>query len=320
EPLWERQCETCEVTIHELFELLKACENEKPDSWYYFDYKHVSEWFNNADALNDLSWEFMGLSGKTGKDSTIWIGSKRSHTSCHMDTYGYNVVAQLYGRKRWILFPPEETDHLKPSRVPYEESSIYSRINFSCGCSTIEGTSEIRMVILEPGDILYVPKNWWHYVENLSTAISINIWMPVASDDISRLEESLAKCFLIAITSGLNSENRLRLLNPNEVCLNNLPTIINTSELTWCLNKCLRRNEQNVSKKEDILDSDNICEVPKITLEKLLEVLRRNCLKSTSLKLDENAEKTVDIVDLIDAFCHPDVLALVRSKLCSSLK
>lgn len=34
-------------------------------------------------------------------------------------------------RKRWILFPPE-TGNLKPTRVPYEESSVYSEHNFFC--------------------------------------------------------------------------------------------------------------------------------------------------------------------------------------------
>lgn len=28
--------------------------------------------------------------------------------------------------------PPEMGKYLKPSRVPYEESSCYSKINFSC--------------------------------------------------------------------------------------------------------------------------------------------------------------------------------------------
>lgn len=33
------------------------------------------------------------------------------------------------------------------------------------------------MIDLEPGDVLYVPKNWWHLVENLETSISINTWV-----------------------------------------------------------------------------------------------------------------------------------------------
>lgn len=33
-------------------------------------------------------------------------------------------------RKLWIIMPPEEVEVLEPTRVPYEESSIYSSFNF----------------------------------------------------------------------------------------------------------------------------------------------------------------------------------------------
>lgn len=35
-----------------------------------------------------------------------------------------------------------------------------------------------RRIILNPGEVLFLPNDWWHYVENLETAISINVWIP----------------------------------------------------------------------------------------------------------------------------------------------
>lgn len=45
--------------------------------------------------------------------------------------FTYNILKLMISlfsfRKRWLLFPP--TEDLKPTRIPYEESSIYSKIN-----------------------------------------------------------------------------------------------------------------------------------------------------------------------------------------------
>jgi lysine-specific demethylase 8 len=30
--------------------------------------------------------------------------------------------------------------------------------------------------ILEPGEMLYIPAGWWHYVRSLSSSASVNFW------------------------------------------------------------------------------------------------------------------------------------------------
>ena len=90
----------------------------------------MSELFKDfPDLLQAVDWSVFGLEGRDGNQSTIWIGSDGASTPCHMDTYGCNLVAQIYGKKKWILFPPNETHKLYPTRLPYEESSIFSRVN-----------------------------------------------------------------------------------------------------------------------------------------------------------------------------------------------
>jgi hypothetical protein len=39
-----------------------------------------------------------------------------------------------------------------------------------------EANKKKIMLDLEPGDILYIPRKWWHGVETLDTSISVNIW------------------------------------------------------------------------------------------------------------------------------------------------
>lgn len=35
----------------------------------------------------------------------------------------------MFCRKRWYLFDPRQTAYLYPTRLPYEESSVYSEVN-----------------------------------------------------------------------------------------------------------------------------------------------------------------------------------------------
>jgi ribosomal protein L16 Arg81 hydroxylase len=51
-------------------------------------------------------------------------------------------------------------------------------------------------VDLEPGDVLYVPHEWWHFVECLDLSISINTWVEMETDAKSRLTEIIAKTLL----------------------------------------------------------------------------------------------------------------------------
>lgn len=79
--------------------------------------------------LQDVSWASLGFPERSGEQSTFWMGSDEAFTPCHYDSYGCNLVAQLYGKKKWLLFSPNESEYLYPTRIPYEESSVFSLIN-----------------------------------------------------------------------------------------------------------------------------------------------------------------------------------------------
>ncbi|XP_014271464.1 HSPB1-associated protein 1 homolog isoform X1 [Halyomorpha halys] len=306
DPQWERNCEVADMTFSDFFK--KFNEKNNPKNWWYFDYKHIEEWLREKADKMDINWKDFGHPEITAKGSTLWIGTKGAHTPCHIDTYGCNLVAQLYGKKRWILFPPSETNNLKPSRIPYEESSIYSQINFFCGCSDFSEIKNIYVVDLEPGDVLFVPFHWWHYVENLSSAISVNTWISCELDDVCRVEESLVKYFISSVCKNVSSEEIKLILNPNEDDLPNTEEVKNLQELSWCLNQC-----SEMENKMSPNDSESNYGLKKITPEVFIESLKLKCKDNFGVNMSVNNNLIRN--DVINAFCHPEVITLVRKKL-----
>lgn len=97
--------------------------------WVYADYKYMTQLC--SDLVDAIDWSVFGFEGRNGTQSTLWVGSEGACTPCHYDTYGSNLVAQLSGVKRWLLFAPSETSRLYPTRVPFEESSVFSEVNIA---------------------------------------------------------------------------------------------------------------------------------------------------------------------------------------------
>eukprot|EP00041_Stephanoeca_diplocostata_P013714 m.242272 g.242272 ORF g.242272 m.242272 type:complete len:594 (-) comp19440_c0_seq1:267-2048(-) len=139
--------------------------------------------------------------------TNFWFGTEDAVTQCHYDSYGCNFVTQIHGRKRWIMFPPSESSKLYPTRMPYEESSVFSDVNIERPDAQRHPLFRSAIgyeAILEPGDVLFVPRHWWHHVTCLSTSISVNRWLPHPSDDLARSHEALVRVLLAELLPVLD--------------------------------------------------------------------------------------------------------------------
>lgn len=110
--------------------------------------------------------------------ANLWYGPGQV-SPLHYDAQN-NLLLQLKGRKRVLLFAPEELSNLYPygalSRTPH-----VSRINLTRDDqSRYPKFAQARCgeVWLEPGDMLYIPLFWWHGVFGYDTNMSINFWYP----------------------------------------------------------------------------------------------------------------------------------------------
>ncbi len=98
---------------------------------------------------------------------TIWLYGDRTFSNLHFHPFQHSLACQVVGRKRFGLYPPEETPHLYPRHWLskwYEFTRIerfnpvdldrYPRVRRARGVE----------VTLEPGMSLFIPRHWWHWV------------------------------------------------------------------------------------------------------------------------------------------------------------
>ncbi|KAL2240115.1 lysine-specific demethylase JMJ30-like [Sesamum indicum] len=105
-----------------------------------------------------------------------WFGPPGVVTPLHYDPH-YNLLAQVVGKKYIRLYPASLSEEL----YPHSESMLS---NFSqVDLDNIDEKEfpealdlEFLDCILEEGEMLYIPPNWWHYVRSLTTSFSVSFW------------------------------------------------------------------------------------------------------------------------------------------------
>ncbi|KAF9823913.1 hypothetical protein SFRURICE_013450 [Spodoptera frugiperda] len=345
EPCWERRCSVKRMSFKNFVDT-----SASSDEWMYFDYKYLYQWFNGDDELyKGVSWQQFGYSDKNASDATLWVGSSGAHTPAHQDTYGVNIVTQLYGKKRWILFPPE-TGGLKPTRVPYEESSVYSELNFYCpnNLEVFNGLIGARSVELSAGDALLVPRGWWHYVQNLDPLnIALNMWLPHEKDGSTRVSEALIKIFVAQICKDLPQETAKLIVNPNEDDIADTPLSVLFLQLETVANAYLdnRRKLRRAKRQRTCEDeptpaaiedydvktvlenkANNLEIPPSISSEELVKIIKQNLLEYANRdrplcddEIDGSTTALCLTKAVIDSYSQANVIDLVKQNLFARL-
>lgn len=104
-----------------------------------------------------------------------WLGPAGTLTGYHIDWID-NTLAQLHGRKRVQLVAPADSRMLYPSTKYDYRSTLSSLDPRTYDPQRYPRFADVQPleVILEPGQLLYIPRGWWHRVESLDPSISVN--------------------------------------------------------------------------------------------------------------------------------------------------
>lgn len=147
---------------------------EKPPS-IYIQSTPIAEFLPGFAAEN-----VMTLAGESAAPR-IWIGNRLT-VQTHFDLKE-NIACVVSGRRRFTLFPPEQTPNLYPGpfeltlsgppvsmvRLDAPDVDRYPRFR--------EAMQHAVVADLEAGDALYIPYFWWHHVQSLEDFnVLVNYW------------------------------------------------------------------------------------------------------------------------------------------------
>lgn len=109
------------------------------------------------------------------RDLGFFMGGKGTVTNWHTDIEDLNYLYVTKGKKRIMLISPIYNDCMYEEKH-YSGGARWSNINFKN--VDYDKYPKYKNVVvhtytLNEGDCIYVPKNWWHCVENLEDSIGI---------------------------------------------------------------------------------------------------------------------------------------------------
>jgi hypothetical protein len=99
--------------------------------------------------------------------TAVFIGPEGSLSALHRDYWNTHAyLAQIQGRKRAILFSPKDSDFLYGGQVDPEQPDF--------GRFPLFDYATAYECVIEPGDTLLIPANWFHHVRGLEKSITVS--------------------------------------------------------------------------------------------------------------------------------------------------
>merc|ERR1712146_451296 len=98
----------------------------------------------------------------------MFVGSNHVWSQAHCDI-GSSTFIMVEGRKRWLLFPPSESQYMYPYG---QRRNVAFNAGLNVFAPDLESQPEFAKArgfeaVLEPGDVLFFPSFWWHAIQNL---------------------------------------------------------------------------------------------------------------------------------------------------------
>ncbi|KRF84388.1 bifunctional peptidase and arginyl-hydroxylase JMJD5 isoform X1 [Drosophila virilis] len=171
---WSQQLVKLRVFLHRQF----GPSNGRAD--HEIEYLAQHELFAQIPALKaDIcvpDYCTVSSNNAAGVDIKAWLGPSHTISPMHYDPK-HNLLCQVFGCKSIILASPEDTANL----YAHESEFLNNTSQIDAAKPDFERFPLLRRVrfyelLLQPGDCLYLPPKWWHYVRSETPSFSVSFW------------------------------------------------------------------------------------------------------------------------------------------------
>lgn len=137
------------------------------NDYYLVANNHVLQTERLAPLLDDVGGICGLLDGRSRRERTfLWFGPAGTVTPLHHDKTNL-LIAQVLGRKRVILYPTAEIQHMHNVIGVYTAADPENPERSPIDLRGVRGFG----VTLYPGDVLFMPFAWWHHVRALDVSM-----------------------------------------------------------------------------------------------------------------------------------------------------
>lgn len=118
---------------------------------------------------------------RDGVPPLVWIGNS-ARIAPHFDS-SENIACSVAGKRTFLIFPPDQISNLYVGPLEHtmagQPASIVDpkAIDFNKFPKFKDAIKTAQIAELEPGDAVYLPALWWHYVESTGPFnVLVNYW------------------------------------------------------------------------------------------------------------------------------------------------
>ncbi len=173
--------ERSQVSLSDFFDAVKSTFGEEYPRGYYVQSTDQALFFPGFEKENGIDLAGLAAFAKTPPVVSLWMGGQTT-ARAHYDMSN-NIAICLAGRRRFILFPPDQVHNLYPGPLaPTPGGQVISMADIhdpdlDKHPRFADAAEAAEIAELEPGDLLIYPALWWHQVEAMAPFnILLNYW------------------------------------------------------------------------------------------------------------------------------------------------